>query len=313
MVPPEAPSVAPLGPSPNRHRATAIGFTAIVLWGCLALFTTWTGTVPPFQLTAMSFTVAFLLMAGKWLWTGDKPLRHLRQPVGAWVLGVAGLFGYHFFYFLALRSAPPVHAGLIAYLWPLLIVVFSALLPGEKLRLVHILGALMGLAGTVLLVTDGGAEGFDARYLVGYGVALICALTWSSYSVLSRRFGSVPTDAVGWFCGATALLSIPCHLLFEQTQWPQGGGEWLAVLGLGLGPVGVAFFTWDHGVKHGDIQVLGALSYSAPLISTLLLLLAGQGEPSLVIALACLMIVGGAVVASWSLFRQLVRGKGVGA
>ncbi len=287
-------------------RATLIGSTAVLMWGTLALFTTWTGHVPPFLLTALSFSVAFCLMAGKWVLRGERARDHLRQPAGAWVLGVAGLFGYHFFYFMALRNAPPVEAGLIAYLWPLLIVVFSALLPGERLRWFHLAGAAMGLAGTVLLVTDGGRVAFEPAHAVGHLTALVCALTWSSYSILSRRFGSVPTDAVGWFCGATALLAIPCHLLFETTVWPQGW-EWLAVLALGLGPVGAAFFTWDHGVKHGDIQVLGALSYGAPLISTILLIVFGQGEATALVAGACLLIVGGALLASREMLRRRPR------
>jgi drug/metabolite transporter (DMT)-like permease len=31
---------------------------------------------------------------------------------------VYGLFGFHFFLFLALRHAPPVEANLVNYLWP---------------------------------------------------------------------------------------------------------------------------------------------------------------------------------------------------
>ncbi|WP_041794516.1 DMT family transporter [Pararhodospirillum photometricum] len=282
----------------HRSRATLIGATAIMMWGTLALLTTWTGTIPPFQLTAMAFSVAFVLMAGKWIVTGAPALSHLRQPKAAWALGLAGLFGFHFFYFMALRLAPAVEASLISYLWPLLIVLFAALLPGERLRWFHIGGALLGLAGTVLLVTRGGTIAFDPANLPGHLSALTCAVLWAAYSVLSRRFGTVPTDAVGWFCGATAVLAAVCHLLFETTVWPASVSEGLAVLGLGLGPVGAAFFVWDHGVKHGDIQVLGALSYTAPLISTTLLLAFGQGHFSPVVVAACLLIVGGALVAS---------------
>ena len=74
-----------------------------------------------------------------------------KQPLVAWMVGVGGLFGYHALYFLALRFAPPAEAGLLNYLWPLLIVLFSSLLPGERLAPHHIIGALLGLAGTVLL------------------------------------------------------------------------------------------------------------------------------------------------------------------
>ncbi|PSB05462.1 EamA family transporter, partial [filamentous cyanobacterium CCP2] len=134
-------------------------------------------------------------------------------------------------------------------------------------------------------------------YTIGYLAALICAVTWSSYSVLSRRFGSIPTDAVGGFCGATAILAWLCHGLFEQTVWPIGW-QWVAILCLGLGPVGLAFFTWDYGVKHGNIKVLGALSYLAPLLSTMILVSTGLATATWMLAISCVLIIGGAILAA---------------
>ncbi len=280
-------------------RATLIGFSAIVMWSLLALLTASSGTVPPFQLAAMCFTIGSVLGAVL-LVAQPRRLKALRQPTKVWLLGIAGLFGYHFLYFTALRNAPAVDAGLIAYLWPLLIVVGSALLPGERLGWQHVTGALAGLAGTVLIVSGSGLA-FDDRFLFGYGAALLCAFTWSAYSLLSRRFGHVPTDVVTGFCAATAVLSLVCHLLLEQTVWPQNTGQWLAVAGLGLLPVGAAFYAWDYGVKHGNIQILGASSYAAPLLSTLILIAAGVGQADWRIALACLLITGGAALAAKNL------------
>ena len=288
-----------------RRRATLIGSAAVLMWGALALLTVWSGAVPPFQLVAMCFTIAFLGALAKWLVNRENPLRHLRYPVPIWILGIGGLFGYHFFYFMALRNAPPIEAGLIAYLWPLLIVVFSTFLPGEHARWFHYAGALMGLAGTALLVTGGGAVSFKSEYAAGYGAAAACALIWSTYSVVSRRFGHVPTDIVGWFCGASAVLGLAAHLAFEETVWPAHAGQWLAVLGLGLGPVGLAFFVWDYGVKNGNIQALGVFAYAAPLISTLLLIAFGAGEATWFVAIACAAIVGGALVAS----KEIILGR----
>jgi drug/metabolite transporter (DMT)-like permease len=222
----------------------------------------------------------------------------LRQPIVVWLVGVGGLFGYHFFYFSALRAAPPVEAGLIAYLWPLLIVVFSAMLPGERLRWFHVLGAVLGLAGAGLIVTGGGRVSVNPAYLSGYGMALLCALIWSGYSILSRRFAAVPTDVVIGFCLVTAVLAVVAHWGLEVTVWPATGLQWLAVFGLGVGPMGLAFFAWDYGVKRGDIQVLGAASYAAPLLSTLVLLAAGFAEWSWVIGVACVLITGGAMLAA---------------
>jgi drug/metabolite transporter (DMT)-like permease len=291
----------------DRRRATLIGGLAVLLWATLALLTTATEPVPPFQLVTLTFAVAFLLALGKWIMVraggGPPVLSHLRQPAVVWLIGVGGLFGYHAFYFTALAHAPAVDASLIAYLWPLFTVLFSALLPGERLRWWHVAGSAAGLAGAALLITRNNGLVVDAGYVVGYLSALACALTWPAYSLLSRRYGGASSDAVGGFCGATALLGLLCHLLFEQTRWPDATG-WLAVLALGLGPVGAAFFLWDHGVTRGDIRALGAFAYAGPLHSTLLLILSGRAEPGGTIAAACLLIVGGAVLAARDLLRR---------
>ena len=287
-----------------RRRATLIGGIAILLWAALALFTAWTPSIPALQLNAMSFSVAGLAAIVLWLLRGENPLTHLRQPPLAWALGVCGLLGYHALYFLALKLAPPLEASLVNYLWPLLIVVFSGLLPGERLRWFHLAGVALGLIGTVNLVLGKGDVAFETQHLAGYAAALAAALTWSTYSVLSRRFAAVPTDAVGGFCIATALLSWIMHFAFERSVWPAASGEWLAVLGLGLGPVGLAFFCWDHGMKRGDIRALGSLAYAAPLLSTLLLIVFGQGAASWRVALACALIIAGALLGTGDLRRK---------
>ena len=291
----------------SRPAATLIGFFAILLWATLAVLTAMSGAMPPLQLNAMTFGIGGL--AGALLWSvRPGAARALRQPLPVWLLGVGGLFGYHALYFTALRNAPPVEAGLINYLWPILIVLFSALLPGERLRPHHVAGALLAFAGAVLVVTGGDGMALRTEYAFGYAAAGLAALAWSSYSVLSRRFSGVPSDAITGFCLATALLSAICHLAFEETVWPTGALEWFAVVGLGLGPVGLAFYVWDIGVKHGDIQVLGAASYAAPLLSTLLLIAFGFAQFTLVIALACALITLGAVIAAKDLLQRRKTG-----
>jgi len=281
----------------SNSRATLIGSVSVVLWGTLALLTSLTGgKIPPFQLMAMSFAIAFLLMCFNWWRKGSLGLKHLRQPAAAWLIGVGGYFLYHFCYFLAMSKAPAVEVSLLAYLWPLLIVLFSAMLPGESLLLRHLIGALLALTGCWVLLGSGGAS-FNPSYLEGYLLAGACALIWSSYSVLSRLVKSVPTDAVGWFCALTAFLAFICHLLLETWVTPSDWIAWVGVIGLGLGPVGFAFFTWDHGVKHGNIQLLGTLAYGAPLISTLLLVAFGEGEASTALFTACALIISGSLLA----------------
>jgi drug/metabolite transporter (DMT)-like permease len=284
-------------------RATLIGFTAILMWSLLSLLTVASGTVPPFQLAAMTFAIGGALGVATWLFRPNAA-RALKQPWQVWALGVGGLFGYHALYFLALRLAPPADAQLVSYLWPVLIVLMSALLPGERLRLHHIAGALIALAGTVTLFAGRGVT-LTGAYLPGFAAAFIAAFVWATYSVLSRRFADVPSDAVAGFCLVTSALAALSHLAFEQTHWPENLSQWLAVVALGIGPVGTAFYVWDIGMKRGDIRVLGVGSYLAPLLSTLFLVLAGYAAASISLGLAAVLIAGGGVIAAKDmLFRR---------
>lgn len=286
----------------SRRQATLIGFVAVLLWALLAVLTVGSAPTPPLLLNAICFAIGGTLGL---IWTAATGgLAQLKRvPLRVYVFGTIGLFGYHALYFSALRLAPAAEAGLIAYLWPLLIILFSGLLPGESLRKGHIIGGLLGFAGAALLIS-GGAGGFDAAHLPGYALALLCALTWSSYSVLSRRIGDAPTASVAVFCLATAILSAGLHLVVEYTVWPGTPGAWAATIGLGLGPVGLAFYVWDIGVKRGDIQLLGTSSYAAPLLSTLILVLAGVADPGWSLVLATLLITGGALTAARASFGR---------
>jgi drug/metabolite transporter (DMT)-like permease len=279
----------------TRSKATAIGATAIVMWSLLALFTIGSAPVPPFLLSALTFAVAGIVGL---IWSLKRGLTILKSvPLRVYAFGTIGLFGYHALYFTAFRLGPSAETGLIAYLWPLFIVLFSGLLPGESLHLRHILGALIAFAGAAVLIwspTNGAPPPTIALLL-----AFLCALTWASYSVLSRGLGDVPTESVTVFCLATALLSVLSHLAFETTLWPATPLAWASVLGLGLFPVGLAFFTWDIGMKKGDIQLLGVASYLAPLLSTLALVIAGISQARPILLLAAVLIAAGAAIAAY--------------
>ena len=294
------------------NRATAVGGLAILMWGSLATLTVFLAGMPPFQLLAMAFALAFL-SGSAWLLLIGGPRRFavLVQPPSFWLLAVTGLFAYHALYFLALRLAPAAEANLINYLWPLLIVLLSALAPGgERLRPRQIGGALMGLIGTALLIGGGDAGlGATTGDVWGYLAAFSCALVWAGYSVLNRRYRTVPSEAMIGVCGAVAVLGLGAHLVFEPAAVLPRGGQWLALAAMAVGPLGLAFLTWDHGTKHGDLPLLGTLAYGAPVLSTLLLVVLGLAPGTAALAAACALVVGGAWIAS----RDGGRGGGAGA
>jgi drug/metabolite transporter (DMT)-like permease len=287
----------------ERNRAMAAGLGAIALWGALATLSVLAGPIPPFQMVAMTFAIGAALGIARARWRGVALKGLVGWQPRVWLLGAGGLFGYQALYFAALQRAPPAEANLVNYLWPLLIVLLSAPLARERLGWTHLLGALLGFAGVALLAFGRGVS-FGGAYLSGYLLALGCAFTWSLYSVLSRRFGETPSDAVAAVCAAAALLSLACHLVFEPTVWPVTPAAWFAVAALGVGPTGGAFYLWDHAVKHGDIRALGALSYAAPILSTALLILCGLAQPTSALLIAALLVTVGAVLASREMWQR---------
>lgn len=279
-------------------RATLIGSMAILLWSTLALFTTQASGVPPLLLLALTFGVASLLFFIVYLIKGE--LRHSwkKTPVAAMAMGGLGFYFYHFCYFYAFQHAPPVETGLIAYLWPLLIVLLAGLTSGNKLLWTHLVGAVIAFIGTGIMLKSKGQVSSVEGSFWGYAAAFACAFIWSSYSVANRRFAAVPSSSVLWYCMITTLLAGVSHLALEPSVTRFSTGTWVAILGLGFGPVGIAFFCWDVGVKRGNLSLLGVLSYTAPALSTAWLGLFTSAVLSQAQIIACLLITAGALFAS---------------
>lgn len=264
---------------------------AILIWSSLAFLGTKLGNLPPFLLVGSSLTIGSLC--------GIPWIREWKVPFTTLCVGIYGLFGYHFFLFLAFRNAPIVEANLINYLWPLLIVLLSPVFFKElKLTKKHILAALLGFSGAILIVT-GGKLSVSIDSVIGYVLAGISAFIWASYSLLSKRIKPFSTGAVGLFCFISGILSLICHLILEPTYVLQEGQGFLLIL-LGLGPMGSAFFLWDKALKLGDPRIIGSLSYLTPMLSTLILIFTGSGAFSWVSGLSMGLIISGAIVGALS-------------
>lgn len=296
---------------PSRNAATLIGTIAILQWGAQTLISTRTVGFPAFQTMAMTFFLAFCTMAAAWIVRGENGFRHARHGPRVWLVGVTGLFGYYAASNFALRLAPAVDVTLLINLWPLLLMLFSGLLPGERVGRHHLLGALAGLAGTLVLF--GGAAGglLAGEALPGQAFALLAAVIWAGFGIASRSIGDVPTGSVGWICLAVSGAALLCHLALEDTVTSAPPIAWAAILALGVGPIGTAFFAWDVGVKRGDIHLLSVLGFMTPILSAACLIAAGAAVLDWRIAGATLLIVGGALIAARNEIKALLcKGNG---
>lgn len=265
---------------------------AIALWASLASLGVSLRHVPPFLLTGVALLVGSLLALPFVL--KDRQQWHI--PASTLLLGVYGLFGFHFLLFIALRHAPPVEANLVNYLWPLFMVVLAPLfLRGIHLRAVHVAAALLGFTGAAIAILGASNSGQNGGWSWAYLPALGSAFIWASYSLLTKRVAPFPTAAIGLFGLVSGLLSLLCHWALEPSVVLSGrDGLLLAVMG--LGPLGMAFFLWDRALKLGDARQIGILSYLTPLGSTALLMLVSGRALTWSIGLAATMIIGAAVL-----------------
>jgi drug/metabolite transporter (DMT)-like permease len=263
-----------------------LALISIALWATLATISVQLKAVPALLLVGLALLVGGLVGLPRW--------REWRCTLPQLLIGIYGLFAYHLLLFLAFRYAPALEANLINYLWPLLIVLLSPLFVRElALRPQHLLAGALGFTGAALLIT-GGKLSFDSQYILGYGCALTAAFVWSSFSLASRRFAG-PSAVVSLYCLASGALSLLAHFLLERSYIPSGS-QWLWLIALGLGPMGLAFFTWDAALKRGDSRVIGSLSYLTPLLSTVLLVAFGLGAFNMLSAVAMMLIIMGAIL-----------------
>lgn len=285
--------------------STSFGVLAIFLWGALALLGNLTKSLPAFQLLFMCFFVSFLLLFIKRL-VSKQPL--LTQPTlgkAQTIIGITGLFGFHFCYFMALKYAPLIEVSLIVYLWPLLLGVFVA---QSKNRINAILGGLVGFIGIVFLISDGSGFAVNSQYFLGYLFAASCALLWSSYSWLMTRFDN-HVDDIGWLSLYVAILALLAHIFFEQTVTGFSLSQAVGILLLGLGPVGGAFYLWDIALKRGNKTLLASLSFLTPLLSTVLLVLAQQIHFSWSILIALAFVFTGAAISNYKYRPKAVNAR----
>ncbi len=248
------------------------------------------------------FSAVFLISfsaSSLFLWIKEKLISrrsfrsiYLEPGWGGVLLGIWGMFGYHFLIFYGMSIGPQIETNLANYLWPILMVIFSVPLLGEKLRLSALGGAAFGFMGCYILISQGVRPSFSGGF--GPVMALIAAVCWSTFSVLIRKHSSDGRDRMACYVTWTALMALLVWLLRGHPI--PGPRVFASSLYLGIFPLCLAFILWEKALSRGSPQSIGALSYLTPPLSTLLLATT-SGNPVSIYSLAgMVMIVTGSAI-----------------
>ena len=260
--------------------------------------------IPPLQLLSITSGVAFLLTTFNL--TIKKKWSSVRQSSTVWTYGVGFFALSEITYMLSFQMAPAAHVDLINYLWPLFVGLFSAFLPKGKFSRLQFLATCLGLIGVSVLILD--RPDFlelPSKAYLGYGLAFCSALGWGLYAIFSKYYHEIPTSMIGLYCGATSLISICSHLLFEETISPTWRETWI-LLFIGLAISGLSYLMWDYSVKKGNITLLSLSAYFTPIATVCFLILCGKASLTINLAISSCLIVFATICLSITEWRKIL-------
>ncbi|MGH1403558.1 MAG: DMT family transporter [Alphaproteobacteria bacterium] len=290
----------------TSKQANIAGVVAIMFWASAALFFSVTKDIPPLLHLSLNSLFAGLVFLPIWLYKTPSInglLTRFNIPLKTILLPLLGLGLYRILYYYGLTMAPIAEANLVNYLWPVFILIFASFLPGQTLKPRFIIGAVFCLFGLYLLRIN---EGFYVpSFQMGHAIAFLAAVTFGLYSVLTKlqknsKSDAVPVSAI--YCGLIGLL---LHMAIG-TSWVIDPIALAGICALGMS-AGSGYFLWDIAMKHGDIHMLGILSYFTPLFSTVLLISFGYPTLTHNLSIAALCIVFGTLFAAQDNIKSVAR------
>ena len=195
-----------------------------------------------------------------------------KLPYSVWIKAVIGLFGYHYLLFDAFTRAPAMAVNMIQYLWPLFIVLCTPLFLPSQLNRGHILGGILAFLGVVITLSQQSYDGSHAGWL-GYLEAFCAALLWAYYTLSNAKVTSMPSSAIAGFCLLSGVLAVTVFFVLggNVSTLTLSWQDTIVIALLGLGPMGLSFYSWDYAIRHGDPRFIGVLSYFTPLLSMVMM------------------------------------------
>lgn len=220
------------------------------------------------------------------------------------LLGIWGIFFYHYVYYQALNLVPLAEGAILATTWSFWIVVFSSFFIFRRLKISILLIAFVGLCGAGMVIAAGKELSFDFAYMQGYLLALLCGLIWSSFSVgLSRMQRETNHEPMTAFTLYAALLSAILFLLTMPHEMPSSAGLFSAIY-LGCVPLGLSFFLWNRAMRGGNLMVIGFLSYFTPPLAVFLVAVIKKETVSGQVLLGMVLILAASIVGKLLLDRS---------
>lgn len=264
--------------------------------------------VPPVTLNFIRWALAFAILLPLAGWV-------LKRNSGLWshwrrfaLLGLLGVGLYNALQYMALQTSTPINVTLVGASLPMCMLAVGGLFFGAKVTRRQVLGALLSLAGVLLVLSRGEWQQLlGLRLVLGDIFMLLATLSWAFYSWQLSQPKDPPAIRADW--AAFLLAQITFGLMWSgamtAAEWGLGAApiQWgwplaAALAYVAIGPAILAYRCWGAGLQRVGPNVAGGFINLTPLFATVLSA-AFLGEwPHLYHGLAFVLIVGGIVVSS---------------
>ena len=283
--------------------ATHLGLLAVSIWSVFGVFFLFVRDLPTFEILALVFFIGYIAFTIMQLVRGEDIASYWKQPLSYYIFWLAGAGLYTVLIYISFQTAPVFEANILNYLWPILLVLFSALIYKEELPIHRILGMLCGFGGAFLIMVPAEGEAMFANFSYGHALAIIAAIIWALYSALTRN----KNYPQGFQAPMFLLLAIICaaiHFGFEKTVMPNLTQWFFLFL---LGALRISYALWDYGMKKGNVVLLASVSYFLPFFSSTFLIAAGEKPTHPLIASGAALICFGCVMVNYKQLRNFFR------
>ncbi|GAA2021978.1 EamA family transporter [Agromyces tropicus] len=203
-----------------------------------------------------------------------------RRPHGAWwwrsaVLGTLNVGVFFALIYLVAQLLPTSLASTIMATSPAAMMVLAWLFAGERLRLVPLIGAGLGIGGVALLLAGDGV----AAAPLGIAASVLAMLLSSLGYILAKRWrdGTDVLSVTSWQLLAGGLLLLPVALVVEGAPPAADGAGIVAFAYVSVIATAVAFAAWFAGLARLPAGTVGLVGLLNPVAGVLLgVLLAGE-------------------------------------
>ncbi len=265
----------------------------VILWGAMpALTKDLLNALPNFETLAISSLFAFLFLLAVNLRGGRQNFSAEKIFTASW-LGFLGLFLYSAFFYYGLDRLTSQEACILNYLWPLMIVLFSCPVLGEKLTRRKLLAVGMSFIGVVLVMLGGIGESFSIEKIFGALSCVIAAACYGLFSVLNKKIRLEQKFAMMIIWATTAICAGVSGYFFETWILPSAR-QLLNLIWLGVLIDAVAYLTWALALeKTANTARTANLAYLVPILAIFISTFAFGEELSLMVFPALILILAG--------------------